>query len=354
MASTVMDHGDAPAAQTAAQSAPETDEVLLSVRDLKVQFSTDEGLITAVDGVDFEVKRGKTLGIVGESGSGKSVSTKALMQLLPRTAIIGERSQMLFTRADGSQVDIAGLSPQSREIRSIRGGEIAMIFQEPMASFSPVYSIGNQMIEAIRLHRRARKKEAREIAIDMLDRVGISNAKLRVDQYPHELSGGMRQRAMIALALSTRPSLLIADEPTTALDVTIQAQILELMDELQDEFGMSIIFITHDMGVIAQVADDVAVMYLGRVIESGLTDDVIHNPKHPYSHGLLAAIPSLETLHERLKPVPGDIPSPLERPSGCPFHTRCPEIIAGRCEQALPPSLPVSESHSVSCFLFGD
>ena len=336
------------------QTAPQVDsgEALLTVNNLRVQFKTDEGLVTAVDGVDFEVKRGKTLGIVGESGSGKSVSTKALMQLLPKYAIIDASSQMLLRRADGRVTDIARLKPRSREIRDIRGGEIAMIFQEPMASFSPVYTIGNQMIEAIRLHRDAGKKEAREIAIDMLDRVGISNAPLRVDQYPHELSGGMRQRCMIALALSTRPSLLIADEPTTALDVTIQAQILELMRELQDEFDMSVIFITHDMGVIAQVADEVAVMYLGRVIERGPTMEVIQDPKHPYSHGLLAAIPDLENLHDRLKPVPGDIPSPLERRRGCPFHTRCPEKVAGRCDQALPSVSSVTERHSVSCFLY--
>ena len=328
-------------------------DLLLSVRDLRVEFDTDEGRIIAVDGVDFDVPQGRTLGIVGESGSGKSVSTKALMQLLPKNAHIGAASQMLFRRADGSQVDIAKLGNRSADIRSIRGGEIAMIFQEPMASFSPVYSIGNQMTEAIRLHRNAGRKEAREIAIDMLDRVGISNAGLRVDQFPHELSGGMRQRAMIALALSTRPSLLIADEPTTALDVTIQAQILELMRELQAEFGMSIIFITHDMGVIAHVADEVAVMYLGRVIERGATADVIQNPKHPYSHGLLAAIPDLDFQHARLQPVPGDIPSPLERPRGCPFHTRCPNKIEQHCDQALPPALQVTATQSVSCFLYG-
>ena len=354
MVSTVMDP-PTTAAETpdrAAGRADDRGEVLLSVENLKVQFKTDEGLITAVDGVDFKVKRGQTLGIVGESGSGKSVSTKALMQLLPKTARVDPQSRMVFTRSDGAEVDIAALSPKSKEIRSIRGGEIAMIFQEPMASFSPVYSIGNQMVEAIRLHRKVEKADARAIAIDMLDRVGISNAPMRVDQYPHELSGGMRQRAMIALALSTRPSLLIADEPTTELDVTIQAQILDLMRELQDEFNMSMIFITHDMGVIARVADEVAVMYLGRVIEEGLTEEVIHDPKHPYSHGLLAALPSLDLLHERLKPVPGDIPSPLERPSGCPFHTRCPEKIAGRCDQALPAALKVTDSHAVSCFLY--
>jgi peptide/nickel transport system ATP-binding protein len=260
---------------------------------------------------------------------------------------------MLFRRRDGEELDIARLKPNSEKTRSLRGGDIAMIFQEPMASFSPVYSIGNQMIEAIRLHRGLDKKDAREVAIEMLNRVGISNAGLRVDQYPHELSGGMRQRAMIALALSTHPSLLIADEPTTALDVTIQAQILELMNELQDEFGMSIIFITHDMGVIAQVADSVSVMYLGRIAEAGTTQQVIFSPKHPYSEGLLEAIPTFENLDERLKPVPGDIPSPLERPTGCPFHPRCPRAQPGLCDRELPPEIALSASHTVSCVLYG-
>lgn len=328
------------------------DGTLLDVHDLQVSFRTDEGVVTAVESASFRVDRGKTLGIVGESGSGKSVSTKTLMKLLPNSAIIGEASRALFRRADGGIVDLVTLEPNSAEIRQIRGGEIAMIFQEPMASFSPVYTVGNQIIEAIRLHRGVGKREARETAVHMLDRVGISNPGLRVDQYPHELSGGMRQRAMIAVALSTHPSLLIADEPTTALDVTIQAQILELIQELQDELQMSVIFITHDIGVIAQVADEVAVMYLGRVVERGSMQDVIYNAKHPYTEGLLKAIPRLDKLERRLSPVAGDIPSPMERPRGCPFHTRCEHRKAGICDARLPVETRISEKHTVSCFLY--
>jgi peptide/nickel transport system ATP-binding protein len=327
-------------------------DVLLDVKNLKISFKTDEGLIVAVDDVNFKAEKGKTLGIVGESGSGKSVSTKAIMRLLPKTAVIDKQSSMEFQRADGVIVEITDLDPRSREIRQIRGGEIGMIFQEPMASFSPVYTIGNQIMEAIRQHRNVNKKEARELAIDMLDRVGIANPSVRVDQYSFELSGGMRQRAMIAVALSTRPSLLIADEPTTALDVTIQAQILELMRELQVEFNMAIIFITHDLGVISQVADEINVMYLGNIMERGNARDIIKNPQHPYTQSMLKAIPKLETIHGRLTPVSGDIPSPLNRPTGCTFHTRCPQKIEGVCDVQRPPLTQISESHSVNCFLY--
>ncbi|MEM7074554.1 MAG: ABC transporter ATP-binding protein [Pseudomonadota bacterium] len=328
-------------------------EPLVEIEDLRVSFRTDEGLITPVDGVSFSVPRGKTLGIVGESGSGKSVSTKALMKLLPQTAIIDAGSRMRFTRKAGGVVDIARLGAGTREMRDIRGGDIAMIFQEPMASFSPVWTIGNQMIEAIRLHRAVGKAKAREIAIDMLERVGISNPDMRVDQYPHEMSGGMRQRCMIALALSTNPSLLIADEPTTALDVTIQAQILDLMNDIQSELDMSIIFITHDMGVIAHVADEVAVMYLGRIVERGPTAEVIHNPKHPYTKGLLAALPDLDHIDRRLVPVGGDIPGPMNRPAGCAFHPRCDQFTSGLCDAAIPHYTDTGDGREVSCFLVG-
>ncbi len=324
---------------------------LLQVIDLKVSFRSDEGLVRAVDGVTFDLAQGLTLGLVGESGSGKSVTTKAVMQLLPNNAVVDPASRLYF-RTERTAADIATLAPRSREMRRIRGGEIAMIFQEPMASFSPVYTIGNQMMEAIRLHRHVGKAEAREIAVDMLDRVGIANPALRVRQYPHELSGGMRQRAMIALALSTRPALLIADEPTTALDVTTQAQVLELLDELRRDFAMAMIFITHDMGVIAQVAQAVAVMYLGRVVERGPTRALIDTPHHPYTEGLLRAIPRLDRLDERLSPVGGDIPSPMERPTGCPFHPRCARMIAGTCDTAPPPSVKVGPDHHVDCFLY--
>lgn len=325
---------------------------LLTIKNLKVAFRTDEGLVTAVDGIDLRVKKGQTLGIVGESGSGKSVSTKTILKLLPTTAIINPASSIEFERKDGQVIEMTKLNSTGGQMRAIRGGEIAMIFQEPMASFSPVYTIGNQIMEAILTHQRMSKKEAKTLAIQMLEKVGISTPAVRVDQYPFELSGGMRQRAMIALALSTNPSLLIADEPTTALDVTIQAQILELMRHLQAEFNMSIIFITHDLGVIAQIADEVAVMYLGRIMEQGATPEVIHNPQHPYTKGLLQAIPKLTHLHGRLIPVGGDIPSPLDRPQGCPFHTRCPEAIAGLCNVKTPAPTRISPTHTVNCFLY--
>ncbi len=335
---------------------------LLEIRELGVSFDTDEGMVRAVDGVSFVARQGRTLGIVGESGSGKSVATKAVIRLLPANARIDPGSAILLRRDDG-EVDIAGLPAKGREVRRLRGGDIGMIFQEPMASFSPVYTIGNQMMEAILEHRDhlARRiggsfdrKTAREHAIRMLERVGMSNARLRIDQYPHELSGGMRQRAMIALALSTHPSLLIADEPTTALDVTIQAQILDLMLELQQELGMAMLFITHDMGVIAQIAEDVAVMYLGRIVERGPTREVIREPAHPYTRGLLAALPRLDTGRRRLTPVPGDIPSPLQRPAGCPFHTRCPQRMPGLCDRLVPGDTPLDATRSVACHLYGE
>ncbi|MEO1226351.1 MAG: ABC transporter ATP-binding protein [Pseudomonadota bacterium] len=328
------------------------DDLLLAVRDLKIAIGTDEGRIVPVNGVDLTLGHGRTLGLVGESGSGKSLSTKALMQLLPNTAQILDGSQLLFRTKQGSVVDLAGFAPRGKQIRAVRGGEIAMIFQEPMASFSPVYTIGNQMIEAIRLHRGLDKKAARALAIDMLGKVGLSNPGLRVDQYPHELSGGMRQRAMIAIALATNPSLLIADEPTTALDVTTQAQILALIRSLQDELGMSVLFITHDMGVIAQVADEVAVMYMGEVVEYGPTRDVVRHPQHPYTRGLLAAIPSIDQIGGRLTPIGGDLPS--TRPSGCPFHTRCDQAIASRCDTVQPESTALGPSWWARCHLLGE
>jgi len=325
------------------------DDTLLAVRDLKIAIDTDEGRIVPVNGVDFTLGQSRTLGLVGESGSGKSLSTKALVQLLPNSAEILDGSRMLFRTKQDTVVDLAGYAPRGKEIRHIRGGEIAMIFQEPMASFSPVYTVGNQMIEAIRLHRGLDKKAARALAIDMLGRVGLSNPGLRVDQYPHELSGGMRQRAMIAIALSTNPSLLIADEPTTALDVTTQAQILDLIRSLQDEMGMSVLFITHDMGVIAQVADDVAVMYMGEVVEYGPTRDVVRRPQHPYTRGLLAAIPAIEHIGGRLQPIGGDLPS--VRPSGFPFHTRCSEVLSGRCDRVNPDTTILGSSWWARCHL---
>lgn len=333
--------------------APLNGNTLLEVKDLKISFKTDEGIITAVDGVNFSVKRGQTMGLVGESGSGKSVSTWAIIQLLPKTAIIDRGSSIEFYRRDGQIVEITQLKPTGREMREIRGGEVALIFQEPMSSFSPVYTVGNQIMEAILTHRPVSKKEAQKIAIDLLDRVGIPNPRQRFKQYPFELSGGMRQRAMIAVALSSNPSLLIADEPTTALDVTIQAQVLELMKELQEEFGMAIIFITHNLGVIAQIADEIAVMYLGGIVERGSRHEIFHNPKHPYTVNLLHAIPRIgQGASQRLVAIEGQIPSPLDRPAGCRFHTRCQEMIAGRCDVNVPKVTKVGENHTVNCFLY--
>ena len=328
-------------------------DALLEIKDLKVSFKTDEGIIPAVNGVDISLKRGHTLGLVGESGSGKSVSTWAVMQLLPKFAIIHEGSSIKFHRKDGEIVEIANFKPKSREIREIRGGEISLIFQEPMSSFSPVYTVGNQIVEAVREHRDVSKEEAQGIAIDMLSRVGIPNPKRRFKQYPFELSGGMRQQAMISVALSTKPSLLIADEPATALYVTIQARVLELMKELQEELGMATIFITHNLGVIAQIADEIAVMYLGGIVEQGTRLDIFHDPKHPYTMNLLRAIPRLgKTEGGRLVAIEGQIPSPMERPSGCCFHTRCPEYMPGRCNVNIPQITQIAPDHTVRCFLY--
>jgi len=324
---------------------------LLSVENLSISFRTDEGLITPVQGVGFDLAPGRTLGLVGESGSGKSVTTKALMRLLPGSASLSSDARMRFRNREGSVIEVEKLAPNSRQIRALRGGEIGMIFQEPMASFSPVYTIGNQMCEAIRLHTGLKGRAARELAVEMLAKVGLSDPATRVDQYAFELSGGMRQRAVIAMALAANPRLLIADEPTTALDVTIQAQVLELLRGLQQDLGMSMIFITHDLGVIAQIAQDVAVMYLGTIVERGSVREVLKNPQHPYTRGLLKAIPSLDRLSRRLHPVPGDIPSPSDRPKGCAFHTRCAEARPGLCDREAPAQTRLGDGRMVRCHL---
>ena len=322
---------------------------LIDVENLTLQFDTDEGRITAVDDVSFSLAPGEVMGLVGESGSGKSVTAKSLMRLNASNAVYSENTRITL-HLDNGPVDIMSLK-RPRDMEVVRGGAISMIFQEPMASFAPAISIGSQMVEQLLIHSDMTKKQAKELSIEMLDRVGISDASTRFNQYAFEMSGGMRQRAMIAMALSTKPKLLIADEPTTALDVTIQAQVIDLMKDLVDEFGMGIIFITHDLGVVAQTADKVAVMYLGRLVEEGPVRDVIRNPAHPYTQGLLAALPNLDDLEAPLQPVPGDIPSPLERPSGCVFHTRCTKVVGDVCHTVRPGHTQLDASHEVACHL---
>ena len=341
-----------PAAAPAAAGPPP----LLSVRRLHTHFPLDEGTVVAVDGASFDVPAGKSLGIVGESGCGKSVTARSVLRILDRPGeIVG--GQILFRRAAGNGhgelLDLAALDADGEQMRAIRGGEIAMVFQEPMASFSPLHTVSVQLTEAIRLHRRgAGKAEARAIAIEALRQVGVPNPEQRVDSYAFELSGGLRQRAMIAIALSCRPSLLIADEPTTALDVTTQAQILDLIRELQRQHGMAIMLITHDMGVIAELADEVAVMYLGRVVESAPVDAIFHDPKHPYTQALHRSIPSITApTGQPLDSIAGSVPHPGERPRGCPFHPRCPSFMPDVCDRAAPELLPVAPGHGASCFL---
>jgi len=322
---------------------------LISVKDLTIRFKTDEGLITAVENVNFDINPGEVLGLVGESGSGKSVTAKALMQLNAGNTVYDDASKIILSLPDQEPLDVLSLK-REKDMGVVRGGAISMIFQEPMASFAPAITIGNQMVEQLLLHSDLNKKQARDLSIEMLDRVGISEPAKRFQQYAFEFSGGMRQRAMIAMALSTKPKLLIADEPTTALDVTIQAQVIDLMKDLVDDFGMGILFITHDLGVIAQTADRVAVMYLGRIVETGDVRNVIRHPAHPYTQGLINALPRLDDLDAPLIPVPGDIPSPLERPPGCVFHTRCDRAINGMCNTQIPGPTEVEPGHIARCF----
>jgi len=341
----------------AGSSVSSSREALLSVRNLKTYFPRDEGLVKAVDGVSFDLYPGVTLGVVGESGCGKSVTARSILRIVDRPGRIVE-GEIRFRRPEaggrgGQVVDLAKLAPDGLEIRSIRGAEIALIFQEPMSSFSPVHSVGNQIIEAIRLHQPVGRQEARAKTIEMLRRVGVSSPEQRVDQLAYQLSGGLRQRAMIAMALSCQPTLLIADEPTTALDVTTQTQILELMRQLQQEDGMAIMLITHDLGVVAEMATDVAVMYLGRVVEQGPVDAIFHAPRHPYTRALLRSIPRIRSRsRERLTPIAGSVPHPYDRPTGCPFHPRCTDFMAGTCDRQEPTLRPVGDQHAVSCFLY--
>ena len=329
---------------------------LLQLKNVKTQFPTDEGLVRAVDGVSFEVHEGKTLGIVGESGCGKSTVGRSILQILDKPGVVVEGEILWRFSGDngaGRVVDVAKENPNGRRMRSVRGEEIALVFQEPMTSFSPVHTIGNQMVEMIKLHEDVSKREAVNRSIELLRNVGIPNPEQRVNEYSFQLSGGLRQRAMIAMALAVNPRLLIADEPTTALDVTTQAQILDLLRNLQAQFGMAIILITHNLGVIAEMADDVVVMYLGKAVEVGPVDDVFHSPQHPYTQGLLRSIPSVYGSDvERLPSIPGSIPHPFNRPSGCTFRPRCPSFMEGTCDQHVPIFQPIEGSgQSVSCFL---
>ena len=327
-------------------------EPILEVKNLKTHFFTDKGVVQAVKGVSFQLANGQTLGIVGESGCGKSVTASSIMQLIkspPGKIVDGE---IIFRRQKrrAETIDIVQLDPKGVEMRSIRGGEISMIFQEPMTSLNPLHPVGRQISEVVELHQALGRREAMKVAIDMLDRVRIADPEARVHQYPHQLSGGMRQRVMIALALSCNPSILIADEPTTALDVTIQAQIIDLMEKLQEDFGSSIIIITHNLGVVSQMADYVAVMYFGRIVEYGTTVDIFRNPQHPYTVGLLQSIPVLGRRKEILVPIEGIVPNAITEIAGCAFADRCPHVMA-KCRTHLPPPTTVAGEHQVACWL---
>ncbi len=333
-------------------------DTLLEVKGLKTYFFLDEGTVKAVDGADLRLARGGTLGVVGESGCGKSVTAFSILQLVEKPGrIVG--GEIIFARKPDKEqqsqiVDLVKIKPNSRQMHGIRGGEIAMIFQEPMTSLSPVHTIGHQIGQAISIHLGGTKKEVRQRTIEVLARVGFPDPEQRVDAYPFQLSGGLRQRAMIAMALSCRPSLLIADEPTTALDVTTQAQILEQMKELQRDLGMAIMLITHNLGVVAEMCNEVAVMYLGLVVEQASADAIFHDPLHPYTKALLKSIPMLGvSKSQRLDPIKGMVPDPYNRPKGCPFHPRCPQRMRGKCDVIEPPVVPVAGGRTVRCLLYG-
>ena len=321
---------------------------ILSVRDLRTYFFADEGVVKAVDGASFDVHAGKTLGIVGESGCGKSVTARSILGIVERPGrVVG--GEILL---DGE--DLVRLDPRGPEMRRIRGGEIGLVFQEPMSSFSPVHTVGNQIVETIRLHLGLDRGAARERAIEMLRMVGVPRPERRIDEYAFQLSGGLRQRAMIATALCCRPRILIADEPTTALDVTTQAQILTLLQQLQAKERMAIVLITHNLGVVAEICDEVVVMYLGRIVERGPVDAIFHAPRHPYTRALLRSIPSIHApVRTKLPAISGSLPHPYRRPPGCPFHPRCAEVLGETCERHEPAlqSMADDSVHAVSCFL---
>lgn len=316
-------------------------KALLQVEDLRTYFHTEDGIVKAVDGVTFDVFPGETLGIVGESGCGKSVTSLSIMRLLD------EKGEIAGGKITFDGEDVLAI-PESKMMK-IRGNDMAMIFQEPMTALNPVFTIGFQIMEAILLHQDVDEKKAREMAIDMLKKVGIPEPEKRIDEYPHELSGGMRQRAMIAMSLSCNPKLLFADEPTTALDVTIQAQILELMKSLQDQYGMALVMITHDLGVIAEMAQRVVVMYAGKVVEYADVHTLFKNPRHPYTWGLMNAIPKLDEDKEVLYNIPGVVPDPLDFPDGCRFNTRCP-LATDKCRKEEPPLVEIESEHTAACW----
>jgi peptide/nickel transport system ATP-binding protein len=329
-------------------------EPLIEVNDLNVEFKTQLGLVSALNGVNFTVPRGKVLGVVGESGSGKTITGLAIMQLVPSAGKVTSGEVLLHEHPGEPPVDLLDYARTGTEMRKIRGDQVGMIFQEPMTSLNPCYTIGNQIEEAILLHQTKDKNQAREKAVDILQRVGMPNPKQVYSDYPHKLSGGMRQRAMIAMALSCNPALLIADEPTTALDVTTEAQILDLIMELQEASQMSVMFITHNMGVVAQICDEVAVMYLGRIVEHASVEDIFDDPKHPYTIALLRSIPRLGVTAKRLQVIEGSVPDPYSRVSGCPFHPRCPNAMPGLCDRLMPEvaTFDGSRPHLVRCHLY--
>jgi peptide/nickel transport system ATP-binding protein len=327
---------------------------LLDVRDLRIHFFTDEGIVKAVDGVDLTIERGKTLCLVGESGCGKSVASRAFLKIIRPPGRIVSGQMLYHHRQPGGHtriVDIAPMPEKGSAIRQIRGKEIAMIFQEPMSSLSVMHTVGNQIIEMIQLHEPVSKADARKRAIELLRQVEIPRPERIVDEYPFRLSGGMRQRAMIAMALACHPTLLIADEPTTALDVTTQAQILKLLKNLQAQYGMAMLFITHDLGVVAEIADEVAVMYLGRIFEQSDADTLFNAPKHPYTQALLRSIPRISAKRQDLVPISGMVPGPFRRPTGCPFHPRCSQRMS-HCSTIEPALTTLGANHQVRCLLY--
>ncbi len=332
-------------------------EHVIEIKDLQVQFRTLDGIVTGIDSVTLDVRNGETLGLVGESGCGKSVTAHSIMRLLPKRTAKISQGEIWFRRRNGDEHDLTQVDPEGSLIRDIRGNEIAMIFQEPMTSLSPMHTIGDQIMEAIMLHQGLNKKDAEDRAVEMLTAVRIGNAREFVRSFPHQYSGGMRQRAMIAMALSCNPQVLVADEPTTALDVTIQAQILDLMRNLQNEFESAIIMITHNLGIINEMADRIAVMYLGKIVEIAERRTLFKRPAHPYTVGLMQSVPEMGDQHKtRLHPIPGMIPDPFSVPQGCAFHPRCPvkNKPAACTDPAGVPLVEVEPDHWVRCTLYGE